>query len=289
MQMDVGDFVILNGEILPREDARLPLEERATLFGEAIYEVVRFYGGQPFRIAEHLLRMRNSLQGIGLALDPESIGVDGLSRELVERNGFRDATVYWQLGSAAAPRNLLHQAEGGTSFALCYGAPALDETQLQSWRVITVPDQRWQRCDLKTTMLLPNVLARNLADQSGCDAAILHRGDWVTEANTANCFAVLDGVLRTHPANRWILDGVTRGAVLDCIASEGIRFEERRFQRRELFRAEEIFLCGTTTQIAAVTHVDGRPIADGNPGPVSVRLLESLRARIASECGIALS
>jgi D-alanine transaminase len=285
--MDSSPFVILSGEILRREDALLPLEERSTLFAESIYEVVRFYRGRPFRMEDHLARMRHSLQGIGLELNPVDLEIATLSQKLVERSGFSDATVYWQLGRSAAPRDFLRPLESAsTVFALCYSAPPLGNEPIPRWKAITTGDLRWHRCDLKTTMLLPNVVARNAASAAGCDAAILCRGEWVTEANTANCFALYDGVLRTHPANRWILDGVTRRALVACIRAEGIPFEERALLRRELFLADEVFLCGTLTQLAAVTEIDGRPVGDGRPGELSAHLLESLRRCIARECGL---
>ncbi len=287
--MTPGSIIALNGELLSHEDARIPIEERSTIFAEAIYEVIRFYGGRAFRLPVHMERMRRSLDVVGLDFDPENAGVETLSQSLIEQNGTPDAVVYWQVAGGAAPRELAPATDPGvTSFAISYGARPLRREPLPRWKAITTTDQRWHRCDLKTTMLLPNVLALREARRRGCDAAIFCRGNVITEANTANCFAVVDGVLRTHPADQWILNGVTRGALLDCIGELELEFDERALARHELLRAEEVFLCGTTTQLTAITEIDGSRIGAGDPGPISTRLFDALREKIAAECGLSL-
>lgn len=285
--MDAGAHIVLDGEIRPHADGLLPVEERSTLFSESVYEVIRFYEGRPFRLKSHEQRMANSLEGIGLGVSVPDLRMDSLSRELIRLNDHPNGIVYWQVGAADAPRELApHEDPGARHFAVCYEAPPLRREGIPSWSAITMPDQRWHRCDIKTTMLLPNLLALREAKRAGCDAAILHRGETVTEANTANCFAVRAGVLRTHPANQWILNGVTRGALFDCIAELGMPIEERALLRRELLTADEVFLCGTTTQLTAIREIDGAAIGTGEPGPVSIQLYEALRERIIRECGL---
>ena len=145
---------------------------------------------------------------------------------------------------------------------------------------ITVPDIRWARCDLKTVNLLGPVLARQAAQEGGAYEAILHRDGMVTEGAATNAFMVAGGVLRTYPLSNYILPGITRAVLLEIIRELGLKLEERPVAVRELPFVEELFVCGTTTDVQAIVTLDEKPIADGKPGPITVRLREALASRL---------
>jgi D-alanine transaminase len=147
---------------------------------------------------------------------------------------------------------------------------------------ITVPDVRWLRCDIKTIQLLPNVLAKQAAAERGAIEAIMVRDGVVTEGSHTNVVGVFDGVLRTHQANHLVLEGVTRGVVLDIARSLGMPVREEAFGVGDLRRLDELFLVGTTTDVMPVVRLDGTPLGDGKPGPIARRLQTELRARLDS-------
>jgi D-alanine transaminase len=286
--MSAGDVVFLNGEFRRKSEAMLPLEERGLLFGDGVYEVLRYYGGRGFRIEAHLERLAQSLSGVEIELP--SLGQIGeLSAELVRRNRFSDCTVYWQFTRGAATRDPIYpQDVQPTRFALVYPQAPLRQAAPLCLRAITAPDLRWHRCSIKSLLLLPNVLARNAAARAGCDAAILCRGETPTESTSANLGIVSGGEIWTHPADDWILDGITRRVVLECARELGLRVHERPFRRIDMLLAEEVFLCGTTTHVATVAKIDGRALAQAAVGPITRRLADALLHTIARECDVAL-
>jgi D-alanine transaminase len=148
---------------------------------------------------------------------------------------------------------------------------------------ITHPDLRWQRCDLKTVNLLPNVLANQQATARGAYEAILLREGIATEGTHSSLFAVVGGELRTHPNGPWVLPGVTRDVVLDLARAAGVPVREEAVTARELAAASELFLTGTTTDVMPVTQVDGRPVGSGAPGPVTRQLAGLFAAHVAAE------
>jgi D-alanine transaminase len=145
---------------------------------------------------------------------------------------------------------------------------------------ITVPDLRWLRCDIKSVQLLPNVLAKQAAEERHAIEAIMVRDGVVTEGSHTNVIGVLDGVLRTHQTNHLILPGVTRAVILEIARSLGMPVREAAFGESDLSRLEELFLVGTTTDVMPVVRLDGHPVGDGKPGPTARRLHAELRARL---------
>jgi D-alanine transaminase len=145
---------------------------------------------------------------------------------------------------------------------------------------ITYPDQRWARCDLKTVNLLGPVLARQAAAEAGAYEAILHRDGMVMEGAATNCFAVVGGVLRTAPLTNYILPGITRSVLIPLAKELGIACEERAITLRELPGVDELFVCGTTTDVQAIVTLDGAPIGSGAPGPITARLRDAFAAKL---------
>ena len=281
-------LVFLNGRFLPRSQATLDIEDRGVMFADGVYEVVHFYAGRPFAMAAHQARLQRSLQAIALTPPAEACRLAPISAELVQRNRTPDAGVYWQITRGPAPRQHAFPARPRpTLLVMTQPVGPLDfAAPVSALRCITTEDVRWQHCCYKTLMLLANVLAKEKAHQAGCEEAILLRQGRVTEGSSTNVLALVQGTLRTHPADQWILEGVTRGVVLDLARRRGLRVVEQALTLDDLHAAEEVFLTGSTTELAAVTAIDGRPVADGRPGPVTTALYQAFIDCVAAECGI---
>ena len=266
----------VNGEYVPREKAAISPEDRGFLFGDAIYEVVRFFRGRAFHLEEHLARMQEGLAALRIAA--EASFYPEVAQELLRRNGLdeADAIVYTQVSRGAAPRTHAFPPEGTrpTIFAFARASDPLPPPA--GGRAILAPDERWGRCDIKTVMLLPNVLAAQRAREAGALDAILVRDGIAMEGTRSNLFAVIGGVVRTAPNGPRILPGVTRGATLAAARALGLTTEERSFTVEEMFAASEVFFASTTLWTYSLVEVDGRVIGDGRPGPVAVRLKEAL-------------
>lgn len=285
----VREWAYLDGSYLPRAEARIPVEDRGFLFADGVYEVVRYYGGKPFTLQEHVERMRKSLQAVRIRLDWKKHDLAAISAELVQRNGLRDAQVYWQVTRGVAPRKHLFPDPpvAPTVLALCYPEPQLDIAgRVRSMKAITRPDQRWKRCSIKSINLLPNLLDSQAAHEAGADTAILMRGGIASECPSRSLFLVERGVLVTHPLDGSILDSITRRVVIQLAQAERLSVREERPNAKRLFAAQEVFVVGTTTEIAAVTEIDKRRIGLGAPGELTRRLQRALVARIYRECGL---
>jgi len=265
---------VWNGErLLDRTEASVDVEDRGHTFGDGIYEVFRVYGGKLFEPELHWARFERSAKEIRIEL-PLTIeelqrGVDAL----VRADELEEGIVYLQLTRGAAPR--AHPFPAGakpalTAFTKPMARPA--EALETGAAVVTRPDIRWLRCDIKSLNLLPNVLAKQEASEAGASEAVLHRDGVVTEGSSSNIAIVKDGVVRTHPANHLILHGVTRALALRLAHELGLPLAEEAFTLDELRGADEAFLLGTTVEVMPVVRIDGDPVGDGRPGPVTRKL-----------------
>jgi D-alanine transaminase len=271
-------IVYLNGRFLPREEARISPEDRGFLFADAIYEVVRYGAGRPYRLAEHLARMRDGLTALRLPVEP-SFFPEVAGRLLAENGlGERDALVYVQVSRGAAPRYHAFPPEGTPPTVFAFARKTDPPPPPEGGRAILLPDERWGRCDIKTVMLLPNVLASQQAREAGAMEAILVRDEIAWEGTKANLFTVSMGVVRTAPRGPRILPGVTRAAALEAAAKLGYPIEERPVCVDELFSSDEVFLASTTLWTYSLVEVQGRPVGGGRPGPVAARIREVLQA-----------
>lgn len=273
--------VFLNGEFVPYENARVSVEDRGFLFGDGVYEVYRNYGGKPFRYREHMDRLARSLRE--LQIEPPAVDWDWVHRELLARNGLgqADSQVYIQVTrGAAAPRTHYFPPAGTPPTVLAIArATRLPAATLWSEgaAAVTVPDERWGRCDIKSVNLLPNILAKQKATAAGAYEALLVRDSIVIEGSSTNVFAVLDGAVVTYPKGHRILGGITRDAVVELARQEGFRVVEGPILVSDLNRATELFITSTTSEVMPIVRVDGRPIGDGRPGPVTGALHQALR------------
>ena len=280
-----GMLVYVNGRYVDSTDATISVLDRGFMFGDGVYEVWRVVRGQLFEAARHQSRLERGLRELRMAQPPES-SLDGLlaiARRLLEANGLldREATLYVQVTRGAAARTHFFPP-AGTSPTLLVMASAFapSDARFSGTTVITQPDIRWLRCDIKTVQLLPNVLARQAATEAGASEAIFERDGTITEGTHTTVCGIIDGVLRTHPANHLVLPGVTRHVVLDLARALGVRVREEAMTVEEVARAEELFLTGTTTDVTPIVAVDGRSVAEGVPGPIARALLDRLLERL---------
>lgn len=271
-------IVYLNGRFLPREEAKISPEDRGFLFADAIYEVVRYNAGRPYRLAEHLARMRDGLTALSLPVEPSFF--PEVAGRLVAENDLEngDALVYVQVSRGAAPRYHAFPPEGTPPTVFAFARKTDPPPPPEGGRAILLPDERWGRCDIKTVMLLPNVLASQQAREAGAMEAILVRDQIAWEGTKANLFTVSMGVVRTAPRGPRILPGVTRAAALEAAAKLGYPIEERPLGVDELFSADEVFLASTTLWTYSLVEVHGRAVGGGRPGPVAGRIREVLQA-----------
>lgn len=274
------------GRFLPRDQATMDVEDRGVLFGDGVYEVVRYYGGRSLAMAAHVARLRGSLAAMALPQMPDIEQLEAISDELVRRNGCPDAKVYWQVTRGPWPRDhVIPRQAQPTLLVMASSSSTLEQVAAATpARAILAPDIRWGRCSAKTLMLLPAVLARTQARDAGADEAILHRHGTVTEGSATNVLIVRDGEVWTHPADDFILHGVTRAITLDLARGLGLPVRERCYHVSELLTADEVLISGTTTHVRAVVSVDGRAVAGGQPGPVARRLLAALVEHIRGQC-----
>ena len=275
----------VNGRRMPLSEVRISPLDRGFLFGDAVYEVIRVYRGKPFLFEEHLLRLGHSLEAIRISgIDLERLRQRVL--ETIAAGPFGEATVYIQITRGAAPRahgfpketaplELLYVREFEDPYA---------EARQRGVTVITAPDIRWQRCDIKSTNLLANVLAMQSAKDSGAAEAVFFRPDGtITEGTHTSFFGVLGGKLLTAPQSSAILPGITRSLILHIAGEQRIPIQEHTLRLQDLPRVSELFLTGTTAEVLPVVKVDQGMIGEGRPGPITGRLQEGYRIVVTGE------
>jgi D-alanine transaminase len=273
----------LNGTVVPLSEAKVPALDRGFLFGDAVYEVLRVYHGKLWLQEEHFRRLGQSLEAIRIG----GVNLDRLQRRLVEMiaaGPFREATAYIQITRGAAPRRVHPFPAGVAPLEFLYVQDFHDpyvETRQTGVGVICRPDIRWDRCDIKSTNLLGNVLAMQAAKEAGCTEALLYLPDGtVTEGTHTSFFGVLDGAVLTTPTGPAILPGITRGLILNLARRAGIAVREQSLKRSELTQVSELFLTGTTAEVLPVVRVEGQAVGSGTPGPITRRLQEAYQQAV---------
>ena len=262
--------------------AKVSIEDRGYQFGDGVYEVIRSYDGKLFGTQEHMARLDRSLKEIELDLPPgmDIDAVTAVAREALARSTFASALIYIQVSRGTVPRDHSNPAESRSTLVVTVRpfTPATLEVWETGLAAITLPDQRWLRCDIKTVNLLANVLAITKARRMGFQEAILIReGVGVTECSRNNLFIVKDGLCLTAPRSNWILTGITRNFVLRLLAENNIPYEETFFDKGALLAADEVFLTGTGNEVMPITKIDEQLINEGQPGPLTRRIAELFR------------
>ncbi len=276
----------VNGRYRPQPDASVNIEDRGYQFADGVYEVLYLAHGRFLDEELHMSRLERSLGELSIAMPMTRPALLAVLREVTRRNRLTTGLVYMQVTRGVARRDhgFPSAAIAPALVVTCRRAPAVPSTP-DAWAgtAITAPDQRWARCDIKSTALLPNVLAKQAARTAGATEAILvdPKGMVTEGASTTVWMVDAAGVLRTRGLSHAILPGCTRGSLLRQIADAGLAAEERAFTDSELRSAREIFLTSATSFVKPITRLDGAPVGDGSIGPVTRHLFE-LFARHAS-------
>ncbi|RHW40795.1 D-amino-acid transaminase [Neobacillus notoginsengisoli] len=281
------EYVILNGEILPRQDARIDVEDRGYQFGDGVYEVIRIYNGKMFTVTEHLERLEASAEKIGMKLAWTITELEVLFARLIEINSLETGIVYMQVTRGISPRSHAYPPAGTAQTLVAYtrNMPRPELNFSDGVKTILTEDIRWLRCDIKSLNLLGNIMAKQKAAEAGCYEAILHRGEKVTEGSSSNIFIIKDGSMYTHPANNFILNGITRQTIEKLCAAHGIPFIEKEFSVAELEDADEVIVGSTTSEVTPVVEIEGKPVGDGKPGHVTRQLQKLFDGEIERQCG----
>lgn len=267
-------FAYVDGRYPRHADAAVHIEDRGFQFADGVYEVCQVRSGMIVDLTRHLDRLERSLSALAIAMPMSRGALLAIFRELSRRNGLRDGAIYLQITRGAAPRDH-YFPQGPVEPTVVVTTRAADPAKVEAAAaagigVITVPDDRWGRVDIKTVGLLANVLAKQAARDAGArEAWFVDRDGFVTEGGSTNAWIVADGALVTRPTSTSILGGITRLVVMDFAAARGLRLEERAFTVPEALAADEAFVTSATSVVTAVVRIDGHSIGDGKPGPVA--------------------
>jgi D-alanine transaminase len=271
-------FVYVNGAYKRYAEAAVHAEDRGFQFADAIYEIIEVLDGGLVDATRHLARLERSLRELSIPPPMSKAALLQVIDQVIRRNRVRDGIVYLQVTRGAGPRDFALPAPESPPTLV-----VLARAQRRGWSaelaetgiaVKTTPDNRWARCDIKTVMLLPAVLAKDEARQAGArEAWFIDAAGNVTEGASSNAWIVTaDGALVTHPLDNHILPGVTRATVMNVAKAEGMKIEERTFSKDEALKAREAFVTSATNIVMPVVKLDGAAIGDGRPGPLAQRL-----------------
>ena len=264
-------IVYVNGSYVPEEEAKISIFDRAFLFGDAVYEVTAVLDGRLVDFEPHLARLDRSLKEIALVPPLSHEALRSLHEELIRRNGIEEGIVYLQISRGSAERDFAYPENAAptvVAFTQCRALFANPSAET-GVKVVTIPDFRWKRRDIKSTSMLAQAMGKQDAKLKGAYEAWMVENGMVTEGTSSTAF-ILDarGVIRTQPLGHHILPGVTRRAVLRLIALEGVDLEERPFSVAEALSAREAFITAASAFVLPVVEIDGVPIGNGKPGPI---------------------
>ncbi|GAB3061130.1 D-amino-acid transaminase [Virgibacillus ainsalahensis] len=273
--------MLFNNQIVERENV-VNIEDRGYQFGDGIYEVIGIYDRKPFMMDEHLERLQRSANEIQMKLPYLLNDLKSKLEELAVANNVEEGIIYLQISRGAGPRWHEFPKADVSPVLVAYtrSEERMTEVEDKGATAVLTEDIRWLRCDIKSLNLLPNVLAKQKAVEHDAVEAILHRGDIVTEASASNVFIVRGGELYTHPANNYILNGITRQKILQLCEEMGVTVNEKAFTVDEMLHADEVFVTATKSDIIPILKIDNHIIGSGNPGTLTLRILEAFRSLI---------
>jgi D-alanine transaminase len=279
-------YAYVNGRYVSHPAARIHIEDRGYQFADGVYEVILVHDGRLIDEGPHLDRLDYSLKALQIPWPMTRAALQMVLRELIARNGVSAGTVYLQVTRGVAPRDHKFPTAATPSFVATTrrAKPTPAAALAAGVSVITRPDTRWRRCDIKSISLLPNVLGKQAAAEAGAfETWLVDDSGAVTEGTSTNAWIVTrDGRLVTRNLSAAILAGITRLALLQLVRSQGISFEERPFSVAEAKDAAEAFLTSTTSLVLPVTRIDGRAVGDGKPGRITA-ILRDLYLRHVAE------
>lgn len=267
----------LNGAFLPLAEARVSAMDRGFLFGDGAYEVIPVYSRRPFRIDEHLARLQRTLDGIRLANPHTTDEWTTLIGRIVTDAEWDDQSVYLQVTRGPMEkRNHAFPAIVAPTVFIMSEALVTPAAELRATGVaaVTAADFRWLHCDFKATSLLANCLLRQFAVDAGCAETVLLRDGFLTEGAASNIFAVKDGRLLAPIKNHLMLPGITYDVVLELAAVHGLPHEVRDVTEAEVRGADELWLTSSTKEVLPIVALDGRPVANGQPGPIFAKMYD---------------
>ncbi len=263
-------IIYLNNKFISLDDAKISPLDRGFLFADGVYEFIRTYNKKLFCFPDHIDRLEYSITELKLHIINKNIFKNIIS-ELVKLNKLNENeySVYIQItrGSSFPRQHKFPSSEVEQTTMIWLNPISIDRTENNNGiRAITHVDLRWQRCDIKSISLLPNILAKQKAIETGASEALLIRDGYVMEGSHTNVFTIKDGVIKTSPLNNYVLNGITRKIVLELCADNGIIVKEENTSTNDLFLADEIFLTGTSTEVKPVIELNGIIKGNGKPG-----------------------
>jgi len=279
----------VNGRYVHHGYATVHMEDRGYQFSDGIYEVIAFYSRRLLDEALHTRRLLRSLRELSIAAPMSERALGLVMREIIARNDRTDGTLYMQISRGVARRDHPFPAAAKPGFVMAVTGPKMPKEKevKEGVAVITAPEQRWSRRDIKTISLLPNVLAKQAATKAGArEAWLVEKDGFISEgAVSNNAIVTRTGEIITHPLNESILGGVTRDVVLTLARKAKMKVTERPFSLKEAKAAGEAFLTSTTSNVLPVVKIDGAPIGTGRPGPVTLKLLALYHEHIFRQTG----
>jgi D-alanine transaminase len=278
----------VDGRFVPQHHAKVAMEDRGYQFADGVYEVIALYDGRLLDAPAHLARLERSLRDISIPMPMTRAALDCVITQLIRRNQHRrNGLIYMQVTSGVALRNhLANPSKPVLTLSLNPAKYPDAHTLAQGVRVITTPDERWARCDIKSIALLANVIARKKAQAAGAREAWLVADDaaqTITEGSLSNAFIVKDGTLITHPLTHAILGGITRDVILTLAKQHGISVKESPFSLQDAYAADEAFVSGASSFVLPVTRIDDTTIAGGKVGPITQQLIAAYAAHIETQ------
>ena len=277
------ELVWINGQTQPLSEATWHIEDRGGQFADGVYEVIRVYSGFPFTLTEHLQRLIASAEGIRLGCPYNVEQIAAAVRQHIVDSGMSEGMIYMQLSRGVAPRNHLFPKNPQPLLYFYNRAlPVIPAAgTAPACKLITVEDERWKRCWVKSIALLAAVLAKNQANEQGCDEAVFTENGCASECSASNFFIVSRGRLITAPVGQKVLPGITRTVILKLADELGIPTEIRYPTIYELLNADEVFITSTTREIGWVSHIDGKQIST-NCGPITLGIHRAMQSQIKS-------
>lgn len=281
-------YAYFNGEFLPKDDVKISPDDRGFLFADGIYEVIRWYEGFFYDMESHMVRLKRSMREIRISW-AEADSFPRIAAELIDRNDLNDrpSLIYLQVTRGAAKRTHVFPSPPvePTVYAFAWGIRPAKEMLSSGVGVILSKDPRWNRCDIKSVSLLPNILHIQKASEAGSMECIFVKDGMMTECAHSNAFFVIAGILFTHPESDSILSGVTRKNIIRIAREAGISVIEIAVSASRLNDIGEAFITNTSFEIVPVISIDNKPVGDGKPGPITKILRERFDNEIAAHGG----
>lgn len=260
-------IVYLNGEYLPADEAKISVLDRGFIFGDGVYEVIPVYGGRLFRGPHHLQRLNNGLKAIRIDSPLSDERWLKILEELVRHNGGGDQSLYLQVTRGIAPRDhRFPEPITPTIFAMSNPLAEVDLSKQQGISAVTLEDNRWLRCNIKSISLLPNILLKQQAYDAEGGEALLVRDGFVTEGAASNIIIVKNETLITPPQSSHLLPGITRDLVIELCRTHNVPHELRPIPKEELAEADEVWVTSSTKEIVPVINIDDQAVGDGRVG-----------------------